>query len=277
MLYNITERVKELRDYFDALLDERIAKISELSGVDASKMIKINPADFIEKNKYQQIDGYEYEDIGDWIKRTKMPDNYLISPLDSITETASQISYKEKVDTVRIRASKCKMCRIPSDIALDFYDRNHRQTIPNLRQDAITFGILLNEELVGCMTFDKANGAVRGNKKHYELMRLAFKKGISVAGGASRLHKYCCEALVELGEQKVFSYSNATINEGRVYAALGYKQCSIERGQPFVILRNNKLSRLISLYPDTTDEKLAKAGRITTHISGNKLWTKDIQ
>lgn len=279
MIYDMTKRVHELWQFYDDLLNKKIYDISKASGVDASKMVKINPAEFIEKNKWQKIDGHEFKHIGKWIADTKTPDNYLISPLDEVEETANQISYKEKIDNIRIRASKCEVVPIHKEIALDFYDRNHRQSLPSIRDTALSFGLLYHGELVGCMTYDLSGGAVRGKKKEemFELLRLAFRHNMSIAGGAGRLQKHCEKALIDIGEKRIFSYSNATINEGRVYAALGFERGKVDDGQPFAILRNNKLVRLITLHPNSTDKKLAESLRLKSHIGGNRIWFKDLK
>ena len=277
-MYDMTERVKEAWEYYNKILDKNIDEISRLSGVSKDKMVKINPAEFIEKNKYQTIKGYKFQAIGGWIAATKQDDNYLISPEDDCARTANQISYKEKLNNIRIRGSKCKVIPVHSQVALDFFRRNHRQSLPNLRSTAISLGLTYKGKLVGCMTYDKSNGAVRGASKDdmYELMRLAFAHGYSIAGGASRLQKHCEQILRDLGETAIFSYSNATINNGKVYAALGFKSQKIENGQPFVIMENNKIERLITLFPFSTDKALARKGRLKSHIGGNRLWTKDL-
>lgn len=259
------------------MLGERIEEISKASGVPAEKMIKLNPADFIEKNKYQVIDGYQYQNIRDWIKQTKTDDNYLISPLDAVEETANQISYKENKIDVTVRASKCECVPIPERVALSFFVKNHRQSLPVLRSTEISYGLIYKGRLVAVMTYDKANGAVRGDLKYYELIRLAIAHGYRVHGGASKLQKACEKALLELGETRVMSYSNATINNGAVYKALGFVEKKVDGGQPFVIMNNFKITRLITLFPFSTDFALAKRGRIKTHIGGNKTWIKDIE
>lgn len=278
MIYDMTERVKECWMFYDKVLDEKIKHISELSAVPAEKMVKINPAEFIEKNKWQIIDGYKYKRIGAWLREMKQDDNYLISPLDDDVKTAAQISYKEKNATIRIRASKCKVIPLNNESALAFYLRNHRQTLPNLRETAINFGLLYDGQLVGAMTYDLSGGGVRGKSKakDYELMRLAFARGYSIAGGASRLEKHCEEALKHYGQSRIFSYSNATINSGKVYEALGFIDKKIDDGQPFVICENNQIIRLLSLHPRSTDKYLAIDGRLKTHVGGNKLWRKEI-
>lgn len=278
MIYDMTERVRECWVFYDELLDKKIARISELSAVPAEKMVKINPAEFIERNKWQKIDRYQYKSIGAWIRETKRDDNYLISPLDDDVRTAAQISYKEKIGTIRIRGSKCKVLPLNNEAVLAFYLRNHRQSPPSLRDSAISFGLVYNGQLVGAMTYDLSDGGVRGKSKagSYELMRLAFARGYSIAGGASRLQKHCEEALRHYGQIRVFSYSNATINSGKVYEALGFSDKRIDGGQPFVICENNKLIRLLNLHPRSTDRHLAIDGRLKTHVGGNKLWKKEL-
>lgn len=275
---DITQRVREAWSFYDKLLDERIAQISELSGVHVEHFVKINPAEFIEKNKHQSIVGYEYKNIGKWILQTKdSDDKFLISPLDAIKETAAQVSYKSGTIIERkIRASKCVCVPVPVDFAQDFFIRNHRQSAPLISSKAICFGLLFDGEIVAVMLYDISASAVRGKNKKYELVRLSISKGTQVYGGASKLQTACENSLREIGAKKIYSYSNATINSGAVYEKLGFCCKRADGGQPFVILKNNKLERLINLYPESTDEKLAFHGWIKTYVGGNKVWEKDI-
>lgn len=276
MVYNITDKVNEAWEYYDELLDKKIENISNLSGVSKDKIIKINPAEFIEKNSYQIIDGYKYKNIKQWINSVKNDDNYLISPCDADEETANQISYKEKTYDVCLRASKCDVVPIPSVIARCFFIKNHRQSLPLLRETSISFALVYKNKIVAVMTYDKSNSAVRGDLKCYELLRLAIAHGYKVNGGASKLQQACESSLIQKGEKKILSYSNATINNGNVYRALGFEDKGLDGGQPFVILNNFKIRRLINVYPYSTNELLAKYGRIKTHIGGNKVWVKEL-
>lgn len=278
MQYDATDRVKEARAYFDSLLDERIDKIAELAGVPRDCFVKINPADFLEKNKYQLIRGYEYQDLGKWIAANKKDDHtFLISPCDAIVETAAQCSYKSNVEIWRtLRASKCDCVPVPSELALDFFIRNHRQSLPPVRRSAVCFGLVYKDELVAVMLYDITNGAVRGGKTNYELLRLSIAKGTKIQGGASKLQAACEETLRQMGINEIYSYSNATINSGAVYGKLGFACKGMEAGQPFVILKSNKITRLINLFPISTDKKLAEHGWLKCHIGGNKMWVKKI-
>ena len=277
MIYDMTARVQELWEYYDKVLDERLDAIAERAQVDKSCLIKLNPAEFIEKNQNQTIKGYKYQKIKNWIAKTKNDGVFLISPLDAIEETAEQIGYKtEQTTTRKIRASKCEIVPVPKDVALDFFVRNHRQSLPNYRSSAVALGLTFKDELVTVMMYDTANGAVRGDKKGYELVRLAIARNTQVHGGASKLQKACEDVLRQMNVTEIFSYSNATINNGGVYEKLGFKGGGIDEGQPFVIDRDNSIIRLVSLHPYSTDEQLALRGRLKTHIGGNKMWVKDI-
>ena len=126
------------------------------------------------------------------------------------------------------------------------------------------------------MLYDIQNGAIRGKNKAYELLRLSISKGTRVHGGASKLQQACEEVFKEMGVTKIFSYSNATINSGGVYEKLGFIPRRIIGGQPFVIMGNNDIVRLITLQPESTVEKIAKHNWIKTHVGGNRFWAKQV-
>lgn len=277
MLFDITERAAEAREFFDELLTRNIKKISEISGIPTEQFKKINPVDFLERNKYQAIQNYTYQDIGEWITKNKTDETFLINPTDAVEETAAQVSYKSYVKITRsIRASKCQVMPVPKNLAKDFFIRNHRQSQPLISSNSVCYGLAYNDELVAVMLYDISAGAVRGRNKNYELVRLSISKGTQIHGGASKLQGACEATLWQMGITRIYSYSNATINTGAVYQKLGFSGSFIESGQPFVILGNNKIERLINLYPVSTNRELAKHGWMKCHLSGNRMWTKTI-
>lgn len=276
-MYDMTSRVDAAWEFYDKMLDGRLEQIAGLSGVDRERLVKINPAEFIEKSRYQYIRGYEYKSIKDFIVENKTAETFLVSPLDAIEETAEQIGYKAGGAVQRkIRASKCEIFPVPKETALDFCIRNHRQSAPLIGKSAVYLGLVLEGELVAVMGYDRQNGAVRGAKKDYELVRLAICRNTQIYGGASKLQQACEEVLAGLGEENIFSYSNATINTGAVYEKLGFTRKQIDCGQPFVIDEDNSLTRLVNLFPYSTDKALAARGQLKTHVGGNILWTKKI-
>lgn len=278
MIFNMTERVAEAWDYYDRLLDTKLERIANMAEVERDRLNKINPAEFIEKTQQQKIDGYEYRKVEQFIAETKTDDNFLISPMDADEETANQISYKSRMKVrERIRASKCEIYPVPKETALDFFIRHHRQGPPAFRKTAVCLGLVKDNELLAVMHYDISNGAVRGNKKDYELVRLSIRRETQIYGGASKLQKACEETLRQMGVSNIYSYSNATINTGGVYKELGFDGSKVMGGQPFVIMGDNSLVRLIELYPNSTDVALAKKGRLKTHVGGNRFWVKNIK
>ena len=201
----------------------------------------------------------------------------MISPLDAVEETAAQVSYKEaKIVKRKIRASKCETMPLPVETAQDFFIRNHRQTAPNVSRAALAQGLIFKGELVAVMLYDRQHGAIRGANNNYELLRLSIAKHTQIYGGASKLQKACEDILRKHGVKDILSYSNATINSGKVYQALGFQGSKVENGQPHVIMRSNALVRLICLYPKTTNGELAIRGWIKSFLGGNKMWKKRI-
>ena len=274
---DMTERTAEAWQFYDDMLTERIREISERSEVPEEKFVKINPAEFIEKNPHYIFRGTKFKDIVKFIVENKKDDTFLISPLDAVEETIEQVSYKSNNQIRRtIRASKCRVVPVPTELAQDFFIRNHRQGPPNIRSTSICFGLVLRDELVAVMLYDIQDGAVRGRNTSYELVRLAISKNTRIHGGASKLQKACENALRENGVHEIFSYSNATINTGAVYKALGFEESRVTQGQPHVIMRSNAIVRLVSLYPKTTNGELAIRGWMKTRGGGNKTWKKTI-
>lgn len=278
--YDLTEQVQKAWRYFDKLLDEKLDRIAKLSGVERDRLKKINPAEFVEKSSVLVIRNYKYQNIGEWIEENKTPDTFCISPIDEDVETANQISYKSGNTERKIRAHKCQLYPIPSLVARRFFVKNHRQSVPNITKEGISFGLIYDGELVAVMTYDLTNGGVRGNSKAemYELLRLSLKHGAKINGGASKLQKKCEEALLHYGCSEIFSYSNATINEGGVYKQLGFEPSKIVPGQAWVVEPNMTLQRLIrrSDRQRARLEDIYQDGAFKTHIVANRTWIKKI-
>lgn len=284
-IYDLTDHVKRAWEYFDNLLDIKIQQIHELTGVEKERLIKLNPAEMIrDKKKNLYIENYHYQKVGDWVASVKTPDTFCICPIDEVVETANQICYKTGQTERKIRAHKCQVVPIPNAAARRFFVKNHRQSLPNLTTNAINYALVYEGEIVAVMSYDLTGGAVRGLQKanKYELLRLSIKHGTQVNGGASKLQKQCEEAIRHWGCTEIFSYSNATINEGNVYKQLGFTQSAIQDGQAWVIERDFSLVRLANCCASHGNGKGAKnidllrRGAVEVHITANRTWIKDI-
>lgn len=279
--YDLTDQVRAAWRHFDKILDAKIEHIHELTGVERERLIKLNPMDFVEKMQGLKINNYVYQDLGEWVTKTKTPDNFLISPIDEDIETANQIAYKTGQTERKIRAHKCELLPISNMAARFFFIKNHRQSLPNLTTNAVNYALVYNGEVVAVMSYDLTGGAVRGLQKanKYELLRLSIKHGTQKNGGASKLEKMCEECIRRQGCTEIFSYSNATINEGNVYRQLGFTQSAIIRGQAWVVERDFSLVRLVTCCANGKGAKhsdLIRRGAVNVHVTANRTWIKDI-
>ena len=282
-MIDYTDIVHEAWAYFDHVLETKIQHIHVLTGVEKERLIKINPLDFIESMPDMFIRDYEYKDLGDWIAKIKTPETFCISPIDEDIETANQIAYKTGQTTRKLRAHKCELQPTAKLVAKRFFVKNHRQSIPTLSDNSVSYALVLNGEVVAVMTYDYTQSAVRGLTKadKFELLRLSIKHGTQINGGASKLQKQCEEAIRHWGCNEIFSYSNATINEGNVYRQLGFTQSAIMTGQAWVVERDFSLVRLVNccevrgLAGAKNSDLLARRA-IKVHVTANRTWVKDI-
>lgn len=278
MKRDLQKYIEGAREHFDKLLDEKIAELHRLTGVETERFIKINPMDFIETiGGMVQSNG----NVADFIRKNKTPETFLISPLDSVQETANQISYKTFQTDTKIRAHKCQVSPVPREIAQAFYVRNHRQSAMVISTNSISFALIYGGEIVAVMTYDLTGSAVRGKSKagKYELLRLAIKRGVQVNGGASKLQKACEDALLSIGCDDIFSYSNATINEGGVYQQLGFERGKIDPGRAFVVMPDYSLIGLAafsSKYGSGGNSTLRRHVLCRVRVGGNRIWTKHL-
>ena len=120
----------------------------------------------------------------------------------------------------------------------------------------INLGLEYNGELVGVMTFGKPRFIVGFD---YEVLRLAFKNGAVVVGGAEKLFSYFIE---KTKANTVISYVDISKFTGEVYNRLGFE---ISKREPITqpnyvwIKPGGTRPSVLSRYK-TTKEKLVQAG-----------------
>jgi hypothetical protein len=122
------------------------------------------------------------------------------------------------MESDHIAARKCNIISVTTEIAKDFYNRNHLQGHTNTQ---INIGLTYNNSLVACMSFGSARAFTHNKKQisHYELIRYA--SSINVQGGASKLLKAFER---QYNPITVFSYADARWSQGNMYLQLGFGQ-----------------------------------------------------
>ena len=146
-----------------------------------------------------------------------------------------------------------KVVEIGQDKSREFLEKYHLQ---GYIAATINLGLEYNGELVGVMTFGKPRFIVGFE---YEVLRLAFKNGVAVVGGAEKLFSYFIE---KTKANTVISYVDISKFTGEVYNRLGFE---ISKREPITqpnyvwIKPGGTRPSVLSRYK-TTKEKLVQAG-----------------
>lgn len=145
-----------------------------------------------------------------------------------------------------IHARNTVIKEVDTRIAYDFLCKNHLQCGVNA---SINIGLYFNNELVSLMSFGKPRFSF---EYEYELLRLAYKKGIHLVGGSEKMFKYFKE---RYKPKSVISYCNLAKFDGKVYNRLGFKFNGITEPNYVWVhyIKHDALSRY-----KTTRKKLVK-------------------
>jgi N-acetylglutamate synthase-like GNAT family acetyltransferase len=140
----------------------------------------------------------------EWLEKQEQVKNFLLSVLNK--------------NSTKLMARKTEIKVVTKTEATDFLDNHHIQGAPLLE---IAFGLCHNNELQAVIT---------GNKHHrqgfddiFVLNRLAFKSGVSISGGSSKLLKALINYAKNNGYKKLISWSDNRWSEGNVYEKLGFE------------------------------------------------------
>ena len=183
-----------------------------------------------------------------------------------------RLQYKKQV--YNARELEVKECDI--NLLKDFLDKNHLQGFTGANI-ALVIG---NREqgVLGVMTFGKPRFN-NSNTYEYELIRLCFKSGIIINGGAKKLFKYFID---KYKPTSILSYCDISKFTGNVYNNLGFKLEKIT--DPNYVWFNIRTKDLLTRYQtkkqtlidkslgkedDTEDDIMYSNGYVKVYDSGN--------
>lgn len=146
------------------------------------------------KTQFAKDNGYSCIHVWDW---------------DDIDKVIPLISSKTK-----IYARKCTLENVSKSECKEFLNTNHIQGSCN--GQIVRIGLYYENELVGLMTFGKPR-----YNKHYEweLLRLCYKKGISIIGGSKKMFAH----FLKQYDGDILSYCDLSKFSGNVYSDLGFE------------------------------------------------------
>ncbi len=160
----------------------------------------------------------------EWFERNSQVKNFLLSVLHK--------------NPVKIMGRKTKIDIISKEKTRDFLDLYH---IQGASSSKIAFGLHYNEELVGVITGDKHHRG--GTDNVLVLNRLAFKDGVSVSGGSSKLLKALLDYAKLNGYNSVISWSDNRWSVGNVYNKTGFIMEEELRPDYSYVFRSNRISK----------------------------------
>ena len=184
-------------------------------------------------------------------------------------------------DNTIIYGRGTKVEYIDSKTSEEFLTEYHLQ---GNAKSSVKLGCYRGEELIGVMTF----GTPRFNStSQYELIRLAWKSGVSVVGGADKLFKFFIR---NVNPTSIVTYCDIAKFTGNVYTRLGFKTKAEYITKPGYCWVNKKLNVLnrydtqkskltaynIGASDQTEDEIMRSIGYFKVYNSGNlKLYWGD--
>lgn len=181
-------------------------------------------------------------------------DIYLINIFEY--EWNNELSRKKIIDLVNrnlhpeknivIYARECDIIAVDPNISYQFQDKHH---LMNSSPAQIHLGLVKDKELVGVMTFGKS----RFNKDcEWELIRLCWKAGVIVVGGAEKLFKHFIK---EYTPSSIISYADLSKFKGSIYTKLGFKYDGIT--DPEYVWYNPSNREVLNRYKTQKDRLIA--------------------
>lgn len=181
------------------------------------------------KNSIRLIHVFEYE----WINNNTKLKRFLHDILS---------------DNIKIYARDTHITEVNYDCIKEFLDDNHLQ---GGTPSEINIILTYDNNIVAAMSFGKPRF---DNNYQYELIRLCYKSGYNIAGGASKLFSYFIK---KYNPDSVITYCNISKFTGQVYLDLKFKYYGIT--QPNYVWVDTNTNNVLSRY-QTQKHNLVEKG-----------------
>ena len=167
----------------------------------------------------------------------------------------------------KLDARKMKVELISNNRAEQFFNANH---LYGHRPAKITIALLQDDDILAAMSFSKSSSG-------YEIIRLAYKCGVTIRGGASRQLKYATHHI----SNNITTFADLRYSSGNVYSKLGFEKIKItspgyfyykQVGNDYIILsrqqcQKHKLQNLL----DTFDPALSESQNMFNNLY-RRVW-----
>lgn len=161
---------------------------------------------------------------------------------------------KNTISDTDVQKISARKCEIDTDLqqseADEFLNNYHLQ---NSAPCQLRYGLRYNNELVGVMTFGKPRF---NNEYEWELIRLAWKDGYRVVGGAYKLYN---KFLEDCNPNSVISYCNIGKFTGNIYNMLNFNTTENSLTSPNYVWVEPSDNEVLTRY-QTQKQKLLDSG-----------------
>jgi hypothetical protein len=156
--------------------------------------------------------------------------------------------------STKLDARKMDITIVDNELAKSFFDQNH---LYGHRPAKVTVALTLEGHIQAAMSFSKCSTG-------YEVIRLAYKCGSTVRGGASRLLKYATNNI----SKNIITFADLRYSLGNVYDRLGFEKVKVtspgyfyykQKSDGYLILsrqqcQKHKLMEFLNVYDQDLSE-----------------------
>lgn len=186
-----------------------------------------------------------------------------------------------------IYARKCAIIELDPNVKNLYLEKNH---IQGACSSQVNLGLIHENELVGCMTFNKPRISLGGQAKtdisEWELVRYASNLNTRIIGGASKLLSFFEKVY---SPKSIFTYANLRYSNGDLYPKLGFSFTHTTKPNYYYYksgygqvrynrfkFRKSELHKLLPSFDSTLSEKdnMIRAGFLRVYDCGNLKFTK---
>lgn len=125
-----------------------------------------------------------------------------------------------KKNETKLYARECTVEIVTAEKVKDFFDKNHIQGFGNGTKWSVV--LKYNNEIVGAMSCGRHPNPVDDSNMAV-LNRLAFKAGVTVSGGASKMFKKFKEAAKLMEVCEIITWSDNRWSDGNIYKVMGFE------------------------------------------------------
>jgi len=147
---------------------------------------------------------------------------------------------KNKLNLIsnKVYARRCELKEVNDSVSKKFLNENHIQG--GECKNSVRLGLYYEEVLVSLMTFSRGRISLGGSVDEWELVRFCNKINYNVVGGASKLFSYF---LKTQKPNKIISYSDIRIFDGKLYNTLGFNKIHESKPNYWYVLENKRYHR----------------------------------